>query len=78
MIVTLQTQGLPTLEQVRAFLEGAASVKFVAQDRKAAYGFIAQALTRFRYFHPGKAEKGLTVRPDWDRDARPPASPASI
>ena len=62
MIVTLQTQGLQTLEQVRAFLEGAASVEFVAQDRKAAYGFIAQALTRFRYFHLAKAGKGLIVR----------------
>jgi hypothetical protein len=62
MIVTLQTQGLQTLEQVRAFLEGAISVEFEAHDREAAYGFIAQALTRFRYFHLARAEKGLAVR----------------
>ena len=60
--MTLQTQGLQTLEQVRAFLEGAGSVEFEAHDREAAYGFIAQALTRFRYFHLVRAEKGLAVR----------------
>jgi len=38
MIVTLQTQGLQSLEQVKAFPDGADG-----------YGFIAQTLTRFRY-----------------------------
>ena len=42
MIVTLRTQGLQTVAQVRASLEGAASVAFEARDRGAAYGFIAQ------------------------------------
>ena len=50
------------MEQVRAFLEGAVSVEFEAHDREATYGFIAKALTRFRYFHLARAEKGLTVR----------------
>jgi len=60
--VTLQTQGLQSLEQVQTFLDGAISVEFEARDRSDAYGFIAQALTRFRYLHLGKADKGLIIR----------------
>jgi len=41
MIVTLQTQGLKTLAQVRAFVEGNQPVFFTLTDRGAAYGWMA-------------------------------------
>lgn len=41
MIVTLQTQGLQSLEQVRAFLEGSQSLGFEVPNREATYEFIA-------------------------------------
>ncbi len=58
MIVTLQTQELQTVEQVRAFLEGAVSVEFEAHDRGAAYGFIAQALTGHSRANGGAESNG--------------------
>jgi hypothetical protein len=62
MIVTLQTQGLQTLEQVRAFLEGSQPLGFEVANREATYEFIAQALRRFGYTRLGKADKGLLRR----------------
>jgi hypothetical protein len=62
MIVTLKTQGLQTLEQVRAFLEGSQPLDFVAPAREAAYGWIAAELRRLRYPRLGKADKGLVRR----------------
>lgn len=62
MIVTLKTQGLQTLEQVRAFLEGAQSLGFTAPAREAAYDWIACELRRFQYSRLGKADKGLVRR----------------
>ena len=59
MIVTLQTQGLQTLEQIRAFLEGSQSLDFESPNRAAAYELISQTLLRFGYPRLGKAEKGL-------------------
>lgn len=59
MIVTLQTQGLQTLEQLRAFLEGSQSLGFEVASRETAYDFIAQTLRRFGYARLGKADKGL-------------------
>jgi len=61
MIASLQTQGLQTLEQVRAFLKGANGLEFEAHGRGATYG-LCPRLSRFRCFRPGKAENGLTVR----------------
>jgi len=46
MIVTLKTQGLQTLEQIHAFLEGTQPLGFEALQREAAYDFIAQQLRR--------------------------------
>ncbi|WP_267313392.1 hypothetical protein [Methylococcus geothermalis] len=37
MIVTLQTQNLRTLAQVRAFVAGAEAVSFQLTDRESAY-----------------------------------------
>ena len=62
MIVTLQTQGLQSLEQLRAFLEGSQPLSFEVTSREAAYEFIAWTLRRFGYAHLGKTDKGLVSR----------------
>jgi len=62
MLVTLKTQGLQTLEQIRAFLEGSQPLGFEAPRREAAYAFVGQQLRRFSYARLGKADKGLVRR----------------
>jgi hypothetical protein len=62
MIVTLQTQGLQTLEQLCAFLEGSQPIDFDVPQREAANDFIAQTLRRFGYARLGKTNKGLVRR----------------
>src|SRR5574337_1033877 len=47
MIVTIQTAGLQTLAQVRAFVEGNAPIAFTLTDRTAAYAWMADTLRRF-------------------------------
>ena len=59
MIVTLKTQGLQTLEQIRAFLEGTQPLDFRVPGREGAYDFIVRQLRRFGYAGLGKADKGL-------------------
>ena len=61
MIVTLQTERLQRLEQVRAFVSGNEAVDFELVDRPSAYGFIRRTLVQFGYRSLGKADKG-TVR----------------
>ena len=46
MIVTLQTQPVRTLEQVRAFVEGSESVDFAAGDREGAYALVRRTLVQ--------------------------------
>lgn len=58
----LKTQGLQSLEQVRAFLEGAQPLGFEAPAREAAYEWIATELRRLGYARLGKADKGLVRR----------------
>ena len=62
MIVTLQTEGLQTLEQIRAFLEGSQPMGFEIRSREAANDLIAQTLRRFGCARLGKADKGLVRR----------------
>ena len=62
MIVTLRTQGLQTLDDVRAFLEGNQAVDIEIQDRKQAYDFVDQVLRTFRYRHCARSDKGLLRR----------------
>lgn len=62
MIVTLQTSGLQTLAQVRAFVEGNAPVSFTLTDRSAAHQWMMGTLTRFHYQHCTRADKGLLRR----------------
>ena len=47
MIVTLQTQAIQTLEQVRAFVAGTEPVSFTLADRPSAHAWMADTLKRF-------------------------------
>ena len=60
MIVTLCTERIRTLDDIRAFLGGNEAADITPHDREAAYAFIERALVRFRY-HLGlsRAGKGL-------------------
>ena len=58
----LKTQGLQTLEQVRAFLEGSQPLGFEVPAREAAYEWITGELRRLQYPRLGKADKGLVRR----------------
>ena len=62
MIVTLQTQRVQTLEQVRAFVEGSESVDFACGDRAGVYTLVRRTLVRLEYHRLGKADKGLVKR----------------
>lgn len=59
MIVTLRTDRLSTLQDVREFLDGSRQIDLHVSTRTDAYAFIERTLTRFDYVHLGKAEKGL-------------------
>ncbi len=59
MIVTLQTERIGTLEEVRAFMEGNEPVDIKLADRASAYDFIRRTLVRFGYHAEGRAAKGL-------------------
>jgi transposase InsO family protein len=62
MIVSLKTQGLQTLEQVRAFLEGSQTLDFEVPTREVACDWIAAELRRLKYTRLGKVDKGLVKR----------------
>ena len=60
MIVTLRTERIRTLDDVRAFLEGSEAADITLHDRREAYAFIERTLVRFRYhFGLSRAGKGL-------------------
>ena len=58
MIVTLQTQRVRTLEQVRRVAEGNEPVDFAVADRESAYEFIRRTLVEFSYTTLSKSDKG--------------------
>ena len=58
MIVTLQTQRVQTLEQVRRVAEGNEPVDFALVERASAYEFIRRTLVQFDYAALGKTDKG--------------------
>ena len=77
MIVTLQTERVQTLEQVRAFVEGSEAVDprtrfrghklsrgraFTGAGRESVYEFVRRALVRLGYERLGKWDKGLVRR----------------
>ena len=62
MIVTLQTERVRTLDQVRAFVEGSEAVDFAGADRESVYEFVRRTLVRLSYERLGKPDKGLVRR----------------
>ena len=48
MIVTLRTERIRTLDNVRAFLDGSGAVDFRPLDRESAYAFIERKLVGSR------------------------------
>ena len=63
MIVTLQTQRVRTLEQVRVFIEGSEAVDFVGGDREGVYVLVRRTLVQLEYHHRlSKPDKGLVKR----------------
>ena len=58
----LHTQGLQTLDQVQAFVDGSQPLDIEIADREEAYRFIAGVLRHFHYRHRRRAEKGLLRR----------------
>ena len=59
--MTLETERLRTVEQIRGFLDGNGEVDFRPRDRDEAYGFVRRTLVRLDYDALGRAGKG-TVR----------------
>ena len=59
MIVTLQTQQLNSIEQVREFILGTHPVVFGLSDRKQAHLWMTDTLRRFAYGGRSKEHKGL-------------------
>jgi transposase InsO family protein len=55
----LQTQGLKSLDDLKAVLAGSQGVEIRTPEREVAYAFIGQTLKRFGYRRLGKAQKGL-------------------
>jgi len=63
MTVTLRTERIRTLADVRAFLDGNQTADYAAVDRKSAYAFVERTLARFGYHHKlRKGEKGFVKR----------------
>ena len=59
MILTLDTERLRTLEEIRTFMEGNRPVDFRSADPADAYEFVRRTLVRFCYGALDKPSKGL-------------------
>ena len=58
--MTLCTERIRTLDDIRAFLGGSEAAEITPHDREAAYAFVERTLVRFRYhFGLSRAGKGL-------------------
>jgi len=62
MIVTIHTQGLQTLAQIRTFVEGNQPISFTLTDRQSAYSWMADTLRHFGYARCDRAERGVLRR----------------
>ena len=62
MIVTLQTERVQTLADVRAVIDGNDRLDYQFTDREAAYEFIRRTLVRFDYPTLSKPDKGVIRR----------------
>ena len=61
--MTLHTERIRTLDDIRAFLDGNQAADIAPHDREAAYAFIDRTLVRFRYhFGLSRVGKGLVRR----------------
>ena len=60
--MTLQTERIRTLDQIRAFVEGSEAVDFTGTDRESVYEFVRQALVWMDYEGLGKSDKRLVRR----------------
>ena len=60
--MTLQTQRVQTLEQVRAFVEGSEAVDFASGDRAGVYTLVRRTLVKLDYPRLGKPDRGLVKR----------------
>ncbi len=49
MIVTLRTERIRTLDQIRAFMDGIEPADFELTGRGCAYAFACRTLVRFKY-----------------------------
>ena len=56
--MTIHTERLRTMEQVRAFVEGSGPVDYQPEDRRSAYEFVRRTLVRFDYPLLGRADRG--------------------
>ena len=56
--MTLQTERLRSMEQLRAFVEGSEPVDYEPKDRAAAYELVRRTLARFDYHLLGRADRG--------------------
>ncbi len=56
--MTLQTERLRTMEQVRAFVEGSEPVDYQPKDRASAYAFVRRTLAAFGHHRLGRADRG--------------------
>ena len=59
MIVTLQTQQITSIDQVREFVLGTEPALFLVTDRKEASKWMADTLRTFRYVKASREHKGL-------------------
>ena len=57
--MTLRTEGLQSLEQIKAFLEGSAALGFEPPGLETVYDLLATELHRFDYARLGKTCKRL-------------------
>jgi len=60
--VTLRTERIRTLDQLRAFLEGNEPADFELTDRTSAYAFVRRTLVRFEYHGLGRPDKTRVKR----------------
>ena len=60
--MTLRTERIRTLDQMRAFVEGNEPADFEFTDRTSAYAVIRRTLVRFEYHTLRKPDKGLVRR----------------
>ena len=63
MIVTIHTERLRTMEQVRAFVEGSGPVDHQPEDRRSAYEFAHRTLVGFDYPLLGRTDRGRARTP---------------